>query len=126
MSDAELRRQLNAAIAALGKSETELAELRAVILDIDAHATPIGLADAGDPDGNPHHYAVTVGALHRALGKIGHTAAPCTAEAAIARVQALADGWVKAGPPPLGASMARWWDARLAELHAALAEPKER
>lgn len=36
------------------------------------------------------------------------------------RVTALYEQWVKAGPPPLGASMARWWDARLAELHAAL------
>lgn len=56
-------------------------QLRAAVLDIDAHATPIGLADQNDPDGNPHHYAVTVGALHRALGKIGHTAPLCTAEA---------------------------------------------
>lgn len=44
------------------------------------------------------------------------------AEATIARVQALADRWVKAGPP-LGVSMARWWDMRLVELRAALAEP---
>lgn len=44
---------------------------------------------------------------------------------ALSRVRALADGWVKAGPPPLGASMARWWDARLVELNAALDEPKE-
>lgn len=121
-TDGELRRQLAAAIASLGKSETELAAFRAAILDIDAHATPIGLADANDPDGNPHHYAVTVGALHRALGKIGHTAAPCTAEAAVARVQALADQWVKAGPPPLGTPTARWWDKRLVELNAALNE----
>jgi hypothetical protein len=47
------------------------------------------------------------------------------AEAALARVQALADRWVKAGPPPLGASMARWWDMRLAELHTALNPKKE-
>jgi len=32
---------------------------------------------------------------------------------------------VKAGPPPLGASMARWWDERLAELRAALHTPGE-
>lgn len=55
-------------------------QLRAAILDIDAHATPIGLADENDPDGNPHHYALTVGALHRALGKVGHTAPSCQAE----------------------------------------------
>lgn len=37
-------------------------------------------------------------------------------------VIALYHRWVKAGPPPLGASMARWWDARLAELHKAISE----
>lgn len=43
----------------------------AAIRDIDAHATPVGLADENDPEGNPHHYLVTVGSLHRALGKSG-------------------------------------------------------
>ena len=36
------------------------------------------------------------------------------------RVRELADRWVKAGPPPLGTPTARWWDRRLAELHAAI------
>jgi hypothetical protein len=45
-----------------------------------------------------------------------------TTEAAIKRVRALADSWVKAGPPPLGTSVSRWWDARLIELRAALDE----
>jgi hypothetical protein len=36
------------------------------------------------------------------------------------RVTALYEQWVKAGPPPLGTPMARWWDKRLAELHAVL------
>lgn len=45
------------------------------------------------------------------------------AEAAIERVRRLADGWVKAGPPPLGTLMSRWWDKRLIELLAALDEP---
>lgn len=42
--------------------------------------------------------------------------------ACLGRVQALADRWAKAGPPPLGTSMARWWDGRLVELNTALAE----
>jgi hypothetical protein len=46
-------------------------------------------------------------------------------EAAVERVRHLRDRWVHAGPPPLGASIARWWDARLIELNAALNEPKE-
>ncbi|WP_060888678.1 hypothetical protein [Streptomyces scabiei] len=38
---------------------------------------------------------------------------------------ALYEQWVKAGPPPLGTPLSRWWDRRLAELHAALDKPKE-
>ena len=55
----------------------------------------------------------------------GYMAAAETAEAAITRVQDLADRWAKAGPPPLGTSLARWWDKRLVELNTALDEPKE-
>lgn len=47
------------------------------------------------------------------------------AEAALARVRALADRWTKAGPPPLGTPIARWVDRRLVELNTALAEPKD-
>lgn len=40
------------------------------ILDIDSHATPLG----EDPDGfTADGYFVTLGALHRALGLIGHS-----------------------------------------------------
>jgi hypothetical protein len=38
----------------------------------------------------------------------------------VSPVSALYERWVKAGPPPLGVSMARWWDARLVELHNAI------
>lgn len=40
--------------------------------------------------------------------------------ATVQRVTDLYERWVAAGPPPLGTSMSRWWDRRLAELHAAL------
>jgi hypothetical protein len=43
----------------------------------------------------------------------------------IDRVRALADQWVKAGPPPLGTPIARWWDGRLVELNVALDEAKD-
>lgn len=46
------------------------------------------------------------------------------AEADVSRVIDLYERWVKAGPPPLGTSVSRWWDTRLAELHTAL-NPKE-
>lgn len=45
-------------------------------------------------------------------------------EQQLAAVAALHTQWVAAGPPPLGTSMARWWDARLVEHHAAL-NPQE-
>ena len=46
-------------------------ELTAAILDIDAHATPYGY-DADDFVSGG--YIVSVGAMHRALGLVGHTA----------------------------------------------------
>ncbi|MEV0441842.1 hypothetical protein AB0I84_06025 [Streptomyces spectabilis] len=48
-----------------------------------------------------------------------------SAEQDVTRVIALYEQWVKAGPPPLGTSMSRWWDARLAELHDALLPPTD-
>lgn len=45
--------------------------------------------------------------------------------AALARVRALRTDWLSTGAPPLGTSIARWWDKRLIELDAALDEPKE-
>jgi hypothetical protein len=46
------------------------------------------------------------------------------AEAIRERVRVLADRWVKAGPPPLGTSVSRWWDTRLVELNTALDDPE--
>ncbi|QCR49841.1 hypothetical protein [Streptomyces sp. SGAir0924] len=43
-----------------------------------------------------------------------------SAEDTITRVIALHEQWVKAGPPPLGTPVTRWWDARLVELHDAI------
>jgi hypothetical protein len=49
-----------------------------------------------------------------------------SAEQDVSRVIALYEQWVKAGPPPLGTLMARWWDRRLAELHNAIQPTAER
>ncbi|GHA28826.1 hypothetical protein GCM10010372_30850 [Streptomyces tauricus] len=43
-----------------------------------------------------------------------------SADADVQRVIDLYERWVKAGPPPLGTSMARWWDTRLLELCAVI------
>jgi hypothetical protein len=47
------------------------------------------------------------------------------AETRLDRVTALHEQWVKAGPPPLGTPLARWWDRRLIELHDAIRPPAE-
>lgn len=57
-----------------GQALDEIDRLRAAILDIDAHATPMGLLREDDPEGSPGYYHLTVGALHRALGVVGHSA----------------------------------------------------
>lgn len=57
----------------------EVRRLREHILDIDAHATPYG--DIPDEPGYAGTYLLTAGALHRALGRIGHSAPCCQAEA---------------------------------------------
>lgn len=46
-----------------------------------------------------------------------------SAEQDVSRVITLYEQWVKAGPPPLGTSVSRWWDARLVELHNAILPP---
>ncbi|MFF8485197.1 hypothetical protein [Streptomyces antibioticus] len=46
-------------------------------------------------------------------------------ESTVQRVVALHERWIAAGPPPLGASVSRWWDARLAELHNAILPPEQ-
>ncbi|MFG3090656.1 hypothetical protein ACGGAI_23830 [Streptomyces antibioticus] len=48
-----------------------------------------------------------------------------SAEDTVTRVIDLQGQWVKAGPPPLGAPLARWWDQRLAELHQAILPPAD-
>ena len=45
------------------------------------------------------------------------------AEGTVRRVVDLCDRWVKAGPPPIGVPLSRWWDARLVELHNAIVPP---
>jgi hypothetical protein len=72
--------------------------------------TPAGLREQPAPTVDRQTAAV-LAALHR------------SAEADVSRVIDLYERWVKAGPPPLGASLARWWDMRLAELHTAILNP---
>lgn len=77
----ELAKRVAYLEARVGELNNTIGELRASIADIDAHATPVGLLHNDDPEGSPHHYMLTVGALHRALGK-AYTAEPCESERA--------------------------------------------
>jgi hypothetical protein len=43
-----------------------------------------------------------------------------SAEDTVTRVIDLVERWTAAGPPPIGTSMARWWDTRLVELRNAI------
>jgi hypothetical protein len=67
------------------QTEAEVARLRDHIADIDAHATPYG--DLPEDPGYVGTYLLTAGALHRALGTLGHSAPSCTAEADLVGVQ---------------------------------------
>lgn len=65
--------------------QEEVDRLRTHILDIAAHATPYG--DIPDDPGYVGTYLLSAGALHRALGTIGHTAPSCEAEAELAELR---------------------------------------
>lgn len=106
----------------LARAETALARIQAIADDhpagIDTALIHAALPDreaatqATEPPVVDRQTAVVLAALHR------------SAEADVSRVIDLYERWVKAGPPPLGTSVSRWWDKRLVELHAAL-NPKE-
>ena len=48
-----------------------------------------------------------------------------SAEHDVTRSIDLYERWLAAGAPPLGTSIARWWDRRLIELHDAIRPPAE-
>jgi len=75
--------------AVRARLEAEVQRLRQHILDIDAHATPYG--DIPREPGWVGMYLLTAGALHRALGTIGHSAPNCQAEADLAAMTARAE-----------------------------------
>jgi hypothetical protein len=56
----------------------------------------------------------------RAEAEPSPAATEATEQEKATRAIALHERWVKAGPPPLGVSLSRWWDARLIELHDAI------
>lgn len=71
----ESKDPIGTSLAQFGESaEAFAARLKAAILDIDAHATPLGEDEDGFVTGG---YLISVGCLHRALGLVGHASPPC-------------------------------------------------
>ncbi|MFB8772128.1 hypothetical protein [Streptomyces broussonetiae] len=70
-------------------------------------------------------FATGARAAHEAADEAARVfaALPRSAEQTVTRVIDLHERWVKAGPPPLGTPMSRWWDKRLVELHDAILPP---
>jgi hypothetical protein len=97
--------QARAAAALHRQGLLRTAELYAAI-----EAAPVSGPAATEPTVD-RQTALVLSALHR------------SAEADVSRVIDLYERWVKAGPPPLGASLSRWWDERLIELHDAILNP---
>ena len=71
-----------------------------------------GPMGSDEDDWDSHLAAVALSVLPAPAGR--------AAEETVTRVIDLYERWLKAGPPPIGTSMARWWDARLIELHDAI------
>lgn len=112
----ELAAERDEARAKVAALEAARDALRQLILDIDAHATPYG--EIPDEPGFVGTYLLTAGALHRALGKIGHTAPKCQAEEDLRRLTLAFEEY--------RANWQRATDATLAEvdrLKAAAAAP---
>jgi len=107
----------------LAQTTRERDEARAAIRDIDAHATPVGLLHEDYPDGSPHHYIVTVGALHRALGKSDGTGVKCDVERELLRWLHAEAAWHR---DRLGDEALKWTETagqhaeEIEQLHAEL------
>lgn len=128
--ETELSRQLRTADAAFASATVRAAKAEAAVARVRAVAERWRYA--GDRKGGP------ATELLAALDEPGPAPTQATdaetttrvfaalhrsAEDTVTRVINLHEQWVKAGPPPLGASLARWWDKRLAELHQAIRPP---
>lgn len=106
-----------------------------VTIDAPDESTILAARHLDPTEGRVHVGSIidtsTRSAINRVIDYIAeaHNAPPATpAEQDVSRVIALYEQWVKAGPPPLGVLIARWWDARLVELHHAIRpadEPQE-
>lgn len=97
-----------AAEAGLERTRTDLGR-RA-----DTAPAPDGLAVIGPPPGISPHEARQ---MRDELLAATRPAEPAGLRDRLADLHAR---WIKAGPPPLGTSINRWWDKRLVELGAAL------
>ncbi len=111
------RRHVQYAVPELERAEAAIARVRDLHYQQDGAYCAICTEDFGRLQAD--WPCPTIAALDEPTPVAG----PAAAEPAVSRVIALYERWVKAGPPPLGTSTARWWDARLVELHDAVQPP---
>jgi hypothetical protein len=110
----------NRLVAHAARAEAALARIQALA---DEHPAGIDTAlihEALDQTSPAATQATEAETTTRVFAALHHSA-----EQDVSRVIALYEQWVKAGPPPLGVLINRWWDMRLAELHRALTSPAE-
>lgn len=99
--------------SALAIADHLRAEFPGVGMRITSNAIEVGTHDARTTPAATEATGIettarVLAALHR------------SAEDTVTRVIDLHERWSLAGPPPLGVPTARWWDARLVELHDAI------
>ncbi|NUS82993.1 MAG: hypothetical protein HOY75_09615 [Streptomyces sp.] len=126
----ELRDSIRGVLAAssdpIARRANEASRRTAAIRDAEAHNVAVALGSKTTGDGASR--LLSCGLCYEEQGEEVHPHPECligTAPSGSPGVVALYERWVKAGPPPLGTSIARWWDKRLAEPHAAVLPPEQ-
>lgn len=99
----------------LGKAEKALDRVAALAAEHPAGIDTALVLEALDQGAPAAPQPTDADTTTRVFAALHHSA-----EQDVTRVIDLYERWVKAGPPPLGVSLSRWWDARLIELHNAI------
>lgn len=106
--------------SALAIADHLTAEFPGVSMQITTNAVEASPScSPNNPETEPNNSAATEATDIETTARV-FAALHRSAEETVTRVIALYEQWVKAGAPPLGVPMSRWWDRRLIELHDAI------